>query len=50
MVTISETTFSDTFLLSENVWTLLQISLKFVPKVRNNNIPGIGWYIWTNDG
>ena len=27
--------------LNENVWILLQISLKFVPKVRINNIPAL---------
>ena len=27
--------------LDENVWILLKISLKFVPKVRNNDIPAL---------
>ena len=32
--------FKYTF-LNENVWTLLKISLKFVPKVQINNIPSL---------
>ena len=27
--------------LNENVWILIKISLKFVPEVRNNNIPAL---------
>ena len=47
--------------LDENEWILPRISLKFVPKVRINNIPAFGSdnglaptrrqaIIWTNDG
>ena len=28
-------------ILNENVWILIKISLKFVPKVRNSNIPAL---------
>ena len=45
--------------MNENVWILIMISLKFVPKVRINNIPGLvqimAWYrraqvqyLWNN--
>ena len=47
--------------LNENVWILIKISLKFVPKIRINQYSSIGsdnglaptrWQaiIWTNDG
>ena len=42
MATISQTMFSNAFfLLNENVWILLKISLKFVPKDRINIIPSL---------
>ena len=31
-------TFSNAFLVNENVWTLIKISLKSVPKMHINNI------------
>ena len=42
-------------LLNENVWISLKISLKFITKVRINNIPALApdrhqAIIWTNDG
>ena len=40
MATIYQTTFSTEFFLNENVWILIKVSLKFVPKVPINNIPG----------
>ena len=60
MVDILRMTFSNAF-LNENVWILITISLKFVPKGPINNIPAIGSenglapvrqqaIIWTNDG
>ena len=40
---ISQTTFSNGLSwLSENIWMSLKISLKFVLKVRINNIPALG--------
>ena len=41
MVTILQTTFSNIFLWMKNVWISLKISLKFVPKVRINNVPAL---------
>ena len=35
---ISQTKFSNAFFLNENIWILHKISLKFVPKVRIDNI------------
>ena len=39
--------------LNENVWILLKISMKFVSKIRINNISALvrcQAFIWTNDG
>ena len=37
--------------LDENVWISLQMSLKFVPKVRINNIPALVWIMaWRRTG
>ena len=41
MDAISQTTFSDAFSWMKNAWILLEISLKFVPKVQINNIPAL---------
>ena len=38
---ISQTTFSNAFFENENEWISPRISLKFVPKVRVNNIPAL---------
>ena len=40
IATISKTTFLNAF-LNENIWISLAIWLKFVPKVRINNIPAL---------
>ena len=41
--------------VDENIWILIKIPLKFVPKGPMNNIPAVvgeelGAIIWTNDG
>ena len=41
MDAISQTTFSNAFFLNETARISLKISLKFVPKVRINNIPAL---------
>ena len=41
MVVISQTTFSNSFSLNENVRIPIKISLKFVPKCSINNIPSL---------
>ena len=41
MAAISQTTFQDAFFLNENARISVKISLKFVPKVRINNIPAL---------
>ena len=38
---ISHTTFSNEFFFNENIWILIKISLKFVPKGPINNIPAL---------
>ena len=45
------------FILNENIWILIQISMKFVPSGQTNNIPDnslaptrLQAIIWTNDG
>ena len=41
MDTISQTTFSKYIFWNENVWILINISLKFVPKGPINNMPAL---------
>ena len=41
MPAISQMVFSSYIFLNENVWFLLKISLKFVPKVPINSIPAL---------
>ena len=41
MTVFSQTTFSNAFSLNENVWILINISLKFIPKVQIENIPAL---------
>ena len=41
MATIVQTTFSNAFHWMKNVWTSINISLKFVPKGLINNIPAL---------
>ena len=41
MDAISQTTVSNAFFFNENALISLKISLKFVPKVRINNIPAM---------
>ena len=61
MAAIFQTTFSNAFSLMKMYEFSIKISLKFVPKVPINNIPGIcsdnglaptrrQAIIWTNDG
>ena len=38
---ISQTTHLNYILLNENIWISINISLKFVPKGRINNIPAL---------
>ena len=41
MAAISQTTLSNRIFLNENVRISIKISLKFVPKGPNNNIPAL---------
>ena len=41
MDAISQTTFLSVFFFNENVWILIEISLKFVPKGLIDNIPAL---------
>ena len=59
MAAIFQTTFFKGIFLNQNIYILIQISLKFVPKGPINNIPALvqimarrrpGAIIWTNDG
>ena len=41
MVANLQTTFSDAFFLNEDVWILIEVSLKFVPKGPINTISAL---------
>ena len=41
MAAIFQTTFSNAFLLNEDLWISIEMSLKFVPKGPINNIPSL---------
>ena len=41
MAAIFQTTIFKWIFLNENIWISLRISLKFVPRVRINNIPAL---------
>ena len=51
MDAISQTAFPNAFFLNENVWILIKISLKFVPKGSINNIQAIvQMMVWRRPG
>ena len=51
MDAISQTPFFKCIFLNENVWILIKISLKFVPKGRINNIPSlVQIMVWCRPG
>ena len=41
MVAISQMTLSFPFFFNENIWILIKISLKFIPKGPINNVPAL---------
>ena len=57
MAAVYQTTFSNAFFLNENVWILIKVSLRFVPKGPISNNPALVQImafkkaiIWSNDG